>query len=151
MFVFQLCYFFLASSNCACDILPFVLNKASLPLLFKTVDQAPIAWWTSVASALADPLIFKLRHGLQEFTAPAFDFIQRMLGGPECCFWTQVSTNFPSGSETLSTGSFYNPSNPPRTKLNKLVLQAVRKRKAALLSSLLSPTTSTATLSLKQM
>ena len=88
---------------------------------------------------MTDPLIFKLWQGLHELAAPAFNFIQRMLGGPECCFWTQVSANFPSGSETLLNGSFYNPNNPPRTKLNKLVLQSVRKRKAALLTSLLSP------------
>ena len=46
--------------------------KASLPSphglgLFKTSDQGSIAWWSSVSSCMVDPLLFRLRAGLNDF------------------------------------------------------------------------------------
>ena len=46
--------------------------KASLPTphgvgLFKTSDQGSIAWWSSVAACMMDPLLFRLRAGLNDF------------------------------------------------------------------------------------
>ena len=55
--------------DCSRDRMDRAKLKASLPVpfgcgLFKASDQGSIAWWTSVASCLTDPLLFRLRSGL---------------------------------------------------------------------------------------
>jgi len=107
--------------------------------LLKAVDKASVAWWSSVAAALSDPLFFKLRHGLDSFTQPAFDFLQFVLGGTSCCYWTHVSAHFPPTSAGLLHGDLYNPDNPLSLKLNQLVLKSLKKRKAYILRTLLDP------------
>jgi hypothetical protein len=117
--------------------------KASLPAprgcgLFKAADPAPALWWSSVSSSLSDPLLFKLRTGLAQFTQPALLLIQQTLGGPSSSFWNQISFLFPADGTGLLNGT-YSPDVPNKTKFNQVFLRAVKRLKVSTLDGLLTP------------
>src|SRR5690349_14476521 len=77
--------------------------KASLPTthgggLFKTVNQGAVAWWSSVAACMTNPLLFQLRSGLDGFVANAWTAAVSALGGTNSKFWTQAKQLFPPTS-----------------------------------------------------
>ena len=104
--------------------------KASLPSpygcgLFKTFDQASIS-----VACLTDPLLFRLRSGLEAFVPDAWNSAISALGGPTSKFWTQVKQFFPTSSRGLLDGSLYSPAHlPSRTKLGKVFLKLCTRRK----------------------
>jgi hypothetical protein len=62
--------------------------RASLPSphgcgLFRTADQGRVAWVSSVAACLSDPLLFQLRHSLRKHVEPAGST-------GRCCGWGWV-------------------------------------------------------------
>lgn len=129
--------------------------KASLPSpigcgLFKTFDQGSIAWWASVTSCMTDPLLFRLRSGLDQFVSHAWAAAIAALGGPASKFWTQAKQFFPPASSGLLDGSLYSPAHPPtRTKLGKMFLRLCTRLKVESYQQLtsvaqLSPTLSKA-------
>jgi len=109
--------------------------KASLPTphgvgLFKTSDQGSIAWWSSVAACLIDPLLFKLRAGLTDFAPVAWTCAVDALGGPTSKFWTQAKQFFPADSNGLLDGSRYSPAHGIcRIKLSKTVVKLCSRRR----------------------
>ena len=115
--------------ECSAERMERAKLKASLPSpqgcgLFKTTDQASIGWWSSVVACMTDPLMFRLRSGLNSFTAGAWKCAVSALGGPDSKFWTQAKQFFPSTSGGLLDGSLYSPTHPPfRTKLVKVFLK----------------------------
>ena len=97
--------------------------------LFKTSDQGCIAWWASVTSCMTDPLLFRLRSGLDAFAADAWTYAVDALGGDTSKYWTQAKQFFPACSRGLLDGSMYSPAHPPsRTKLGKVFLRLCTRR-----------------------
>ena len=118
--------------------------KASLPApegcgLLKAADHAAVAWWSSVANAMTDPLVYELRQGLEHFASPAFSLIQRALGGSHSSYWTQLSFNFPVSGTGLTDGATYTPDHPPTRQLNKITLKVIRKRSRSTFNRLSRP------------
>jgi endogenous inhibitor of DNA gyrase (YacG/DUF329 family) len=111
--------------------------KASLPSpfgcgLFKGSDQAHIAWWSSVAASLSDPLLFKLRNGLEKFAESAWQHVVALHGGGASKHWLQVQHLYPDSSKGLLDGSRYSPTTPNTIKLTKIALKMVAKQKIEL-------------------
>jgi hypothetical protein len=117
--------------------------KASLPSptgcgLFKSADQAGIAWWASVSSCLRDPLLFKLRSGLSRFAAGAWNAVINLHGGASSKFWSQVTHLYPNSARGLLDGTFYSPLNMHTDKTNKIALKTVSKIKIDMFQKLTS-------------
>jgi hypothetical protein len=103
-----------AEPNCSKERLKRAELRMSLPApkgmcIYKTVDFASIAWWSSVA-AMSDPLFYKLRHGMDAFVENAFANIQSMADGTQSEYWAKVSSKFPAQASGLLDGVLYNPS-----------------------------------------
>ena len=109
--------------------------KASLPTphgvgLFKTSDQGSIAWWSSVAACMMDPLLFRLRAGLNDFAPFAWTCAIDALGGPTSKFWTQAKQFLPPDSSGLLDGSCYSPAHGiSRIKLCKTIVKLCSRRR----------------------
>ncbi len=104
--------------------------KASLPspfgcALFKSADQGGIAWWASVSACLRDPLLFKLRSGLDCFADGAWQTLLNMHGGAGSKYWSKVKHLFPDSALGLLNGSFYSPLNTTTSKTHKVALKMV--------------------------
>jgi hypothetical protein len=107
--------------------------KASLPPpfgcgLFKSADQAKIAWWSSVSACLTDPLLFKLRSGFTRFAESAFSMVIAMHGGVESKHWAQVKHLYPPNACGLLDGTLFSPG-LPTTNVCKLALKIAAKQK----------------------
>jgi hypothetical protein len=108
--------------------------KASLPSphgcgLFKAVDQARIAWWTSVATCMQDALLFKLRSGLSRFAEFAWQSVIALHGGVGSKYWSQVKHLYPDSAIGLLNGTLYSPLHPHIPKINQIALRTVSKIK----------------------
>ena len=115
--------------------------KASLPSpfgcgLFKSTDQAGIAWWASVSACLRDPLLFKLRSGLTRFADGAWRALVSLHGGPTSKYWSQVKHLYPDSALGLLNGTHYSPLNEHTDKTNKIALKTVSKIKLDLFQKL---------------
>lgn len=137
------CFFSIISPggfSCAQDRMERARLKASLPSpfgcgLFKGADQAHIAWWSSVVGSLSDPLLFKLRDGLEKFAESAWNHVVALHGGLSSKFWGQVQHLFPNSPQGLLDGSRYSPSTPNTVKLTQVALRNVAKQKLELFQS----------------
>jgi hypothetical protein len=121
---------------CSRDRLERARLKASLPSpfgcgLFKGSDQAHIAWWSSIVASLSDPLLFKLRDGLDKFAESAWKYVVALHGGPASKFWVQVQHHYPDSPKGLLDGR-YSPSTLHTVKLTKIALKMVTKQKIEL-------------------
>jgi hypothetical protein len=115
--------------------------KASLPSpfgcgLFKAADQGGIAWWASVSACLRDPLLFKLRSGLERFADSAWQALVNIHGGTSSKFWSQVKHLYPDSARGLLNGTLYSPLNMHTDKTNKIALKTVSKIKLELFQKL---------------
>ena len=99
--------------------------------LFKVSDFACVAWWTSVASCLADPLLFQLRDGLSTFADGALSALHSVLGGANSKFCAPIRHWLPATGSGLVDGSLYAPCLPPVPKLNKVALRALGRLRLA--------------------
>jgi len=106
--------------------------KVSLPSpmgcgLFKATDQGGVAWWSSVAACLRDPLLYKLRSGLARFSESAWQSIVSLHGGLSSKHWSAVKHLYPDSALGLLNGTTYSPLNTHTEKTNKLALKTVSK------------------------
>ncbi len=93
--------------------------------LFKVHDFAAVSWFSSVAHCLSDPLLYKLRHGLDIYAQPAFECLQAALGGNDSQHWTRIAHVFPTDADGLLNGDLYSPLSPTHTKFTRIVLRAL--------------------------
>ena len=108
--------------------------KAALPSphgcgLFKSVDQARIAWWASVAACLEDSLLFKLRNGLTRFAESAYQSVIELHGGATSRYWSQVKHLYPDSAAGLLNGTLYSPLHPHKAKINQIALKTATRIK----------------------
>jgi hypothetical protein len=107
--------------------------------LFKVSDFASVAWWASVAYSLSDPLLFKLRHGLNVYADAAFERLQGTLGGSDARFWTRLCHLFPPNADGLLNGLTYSPSHPISTKFNRIYLRSLKLLRLSYFQGLTGP------------
>ena len=120
-----------SDNSCSADRLERARLKASLPTphgcgLFKSCDQARVAWWASVSSCMEDQLLFKLREGLSRFTEFAWQSIITLHGGASSKYWSQVKHLYPESGIGLLNGTRLHAHNP---KITQIALKVVSKIK----------------------
>ena len=106
--------------------------RASLPAphgcgLFRAVDQGQVAWLSSVAACLSDPLFFQLRHSLPKFVEPALARLVTAVGGVGSKYWTLVSQVLPSSVSLFLDGSVFSPLSEFKVKIGKVVLKLLSR------------------------
>ena len=106
--------------------------RASLPTprgcgLFRAADQGKVAWLSSVAACLSDPLLFELRLSLHKYVDPALSQLIAAVGGEESKYWTLISQVLPSTSSSFLDGSVFSPSTGFKVKIGKVALKLLSR------------------------
>ena len=90
--------------------------RASLPTphgcgLFRAADQGKVAWLSSVAACLSDPLLFQLKDSIRKHVEPALTVLVGAVGGEGSKYWTLVSHLLPATASGFLDGSVFSPDN----------------------------------------
>jgi hypothetical protein len=106
--------------------------RASLPApfgcsLFRAADQCKAAWLSSLAACLSDPLLFRLRFGLQRFVDPAWKNLTDALGGVNSKHWSLVSQLLPTTAAGFLDGSMFCPQSEGKVKFSKVILKLLSR------------------------
>ena len=107
--------------------------------LFYAADYGKIAWLSSIASCLNDPLLFQLRDGISQFIEPSLKLLIDQLGGRESQWLTRISQFMPISKEAFLDGSVFNPDSVFKTKLTKCVLRVIGKMKVGYFHEMTDP------------
>jgi len=107
--------------------------------LFRTSDQGKVAYLSSVAGCLSDPVLFRLRPALARYVNPAWSTLVAALGGVHSRSWPEVSEVLPSTADAFLDGSMYSPDNDYKIKLSKVVLKVLSQKRVAEFQSLTAP------------
>ena len=107
--------------------------------LFRTTDQRSFAWWASVSCCLNDPLMYRLRSGLERFCTPAWNVMLHTLGGEQSKLWTQIRHLLPTGPHGLLDGSMYSPAASTVSNLSKVAIKLVSSARIEQFRGLSSP------------
>lgn len=142
----------LSPSHCSAERMSRAKLRASLPAphgcsLFRASDQGKVAWLSSVAACLSDPLLFSLRNGLSRFIAPAHAQLVTALGGEDSKHWSQIAHLLPKTDDGFLDGSMYSPQSDSKIKLSKSVLKLFSRMKLERYLSLTSIQSLSSTLS----
>jgi len=118
--------------TCSGERLERARLRASLPSphgsgLFRAADQGKVAWLSSVAACLSDPLFFQLRHTLWKYVEPALAQLVVAVGGEGSKYWALVSQVLPSSASNFLDGSAFSPANDFKIKLGKVVLKMISR------------------------
>jgi len=92
--------------------------------LFSSTDRGKIAWLSSVAACLSDPLLFQLREGLRDFVQPALDDIVSFIG-IESHYWSQVEHVLPSTADLFLGGNTFSPEDDYKVKIGTPILKTI--------------------------
>lgn len=96
--------------------------------LFRAADQGRAAWLSSLAACLSDPLLFRLRMGLQRDVDFAWTHLVDGLGGPSSSYFSSVSQILPSSAAAFLDGSLFSPSSDGfKLKLSKVILKTLSR------------------------
>jgi hypothetical protein len=117
--------------------------RASLPApfgcsLFHAADQCKAAWLSSLAACLSDPLLFRLRFGLQRFVEPAWENLVGALGGVNSKHWPLVSQLLPTTAAGFLDGSMFCPTSELKIKFSKVILKLLSRLRVEKFFSLTS-------------
>jgi hypothetical protein len=120
--------------SCSNDRLTRANLKLCLPQpygcgLFYSADHGKIAWLSSVAACLNDPLLFQLRDGISQFIEPSLKLLTDQLGGRDSQWFARISQFMPMTREAFLDGSTFSPETVFKTKLTKCVLRVLGKMK----------------------
>ena len=107
-------------------------SRAALPAphgcgLFRSVDQGKVAWLSSVAACMSDPLFFELRRSIRRHVEPALAQLVDAVGGEGSKYWTLVSQVLPATASLFLDGSVFSPANEFKVKLGKVVLKLLSR------------------------
>lgn len=121
-----------ASFTCSGERLQRATLRASLPAphgcgLFRASDQGKVAWLSSVAACLSDPLLFQLKDSIRKHAGPALSLLVAAVGGEGSKYWTLVSQVLPPTLSSFLDGSVYSPESEFKVKLGKVVLKALSR------------------------
>lgn len=86
-----------------------------------------MAWLSSVAACLSDPLLFELRLSLHKYVDPALSQLIAAVGGEESKYWTLISQVLPSTSSSFLDGSVFSPSTGFKVKIGKVALKLLSR------------------------
>ena len=106
--------------------------RASLPAphgcgLFRAADQGKVAWLSSVAACLSDPLLFQLKDSIRKHVEPALAVLVGAIGGEGSKYWTLVSHLLPATASGFLDGSVFSPDNDFKVKIGKVVLKLLSR------------------------
>jgi hypothetical protein len=118
--------------TCSVERLERAILRASLPVphgcgLFRSADQGKVAWLSSVAACMSDPLLFRLRDSMKRHVEPALDLLINAVGGEGSKYWTLVSQVLPPSISAFLDGSVYCPEKEFKVKMGKVVLKALSR------------------------
>jgi hypothetical protein len=118
--------------TCSAERVERARLRASLPVphgcgLFRAADQGKVAYLSSVAACLSDPLLFELRHSLRRFVEPALSQLVAAVGGEGSKYWTLISQVLPSTVSSFLDGSIFSPATDFKVKIGKVALKLLSR------------------------